>query len=57
MDTKLIDYFIEQTNDRFKQLETKVDKVLEFKWQIVGGSVIVSILLTVAINVAVIVWK
>ena len=57
MSKELIDYFISETNTKFDKLETKVDKLLQFKWQIVGGSVIASILLSVIINVAVIIWK
>jgi hypothetical protein len=37
---------------RLQQLEEKVDRLLAFKWQIIGGSVLLSILLTAAINVA-----
>jgi hypothetical protein len=48
---ELVDYFIEQTNQRFEKLEHKVDKLLEFKWQIVGGSVGLSAVLTLAIQI------
>lgn len=37
---------------RLEQLEEKVDRLLAFKWQIIGGSVLLSILLTAAINIA-----
>jgi hypothetical protein len=32
--------------DRFDKLETKVDKLLEFKWKIVGGTILASLILT-----------
>jgi hypothetical protein len=41
---KLVEYFIEQTNDRLERMEDKMDKLLAFKWQIIGGSVAISAL-------------
>ncbi len=38
----LLRYHIEQTNARFDRIEEKIDRLLEFKWQIIGGSVILS---------------
>lgn len=46
MEQDLIDYFIERTDERFDKLEDKVDTLLAFKWQIIGGSVIFSAFLT-----------
>lgn len=48
---ELVGYFIAQTNHRFEKLEGKVDRLLEFKWQLVGGSLTVSAVLTVAIQI------
>lgn len=44
---ELIDYFINETNVKFVQLEKKVDKLLEFKWQIIGGSLAASVFFTI----------
>jgi hypothetical protein len=50
MDKQLVDYFIEQTNDRFKILEGKVDKLIAFKWQIIGGSVVISAMVGIVVQ-------
>lgn len=42
MKEPLTEYFIEQTNQRLDRIEDKIDILLEFKWQIIGGSVIAS---------------
>lgn len=52
MDERLIKYFIEETNKRFDKLDEKVDQLLEFKWQIIGGALIGSIAVTAAFNLA-----
>lgn len=46
MDEQLFEVIMQ----RFERLEEKVDKLLAFKWQIIGGSVLLSLLLTAAIN-------
>lgn len=43
----LIDYL----HQRLDRIENKVDNLLEFKWQIVGGSVLLSLFLTVLMQV------
>lgn len=48
-DQELIDYFIQETNKRFDKIEAKVDTILEFKWQIIGGSLVLSGICSVAI--------
>jgi hypothetical protein len=45
-DRDLVDYFIEQTNERFRMIEEKIDRLLAFKWQIIGGSLVASLVLT-----------
>lgn len=57
MDKGLIDYFIQETNKKFDKVEadmrsidSKVDQLLEFKWQIIGGSVILSLVVTLIIQ-------
>lgn len=51
----LLTYFIEQTNDRMHRMESKIDKLLEFKWRIVGGSIlgasVISIIVAAVIQV------
>ncbi len=54
---ELVDYFIEQTNERFSILESKMDQLLEFKWRVVGGVVAASCLVTMIIQVASLVWR
>ena len=51
MDKDLVDYFIKETNKKFEKLEKKVDSLLQFKWQIIGGSVVISVLVTIAIQI------
>ena len=46
----LHEYFIEETNKRLERIEDKLDTLLEFKWQIIGGSLVVSGLVAVAIQ-------
>ena len=46
-DEKLIDYLI----DRIEKIDEKVDRLLQFKWQIIGGSVVLSAIITVSIQI------
>lgn len=39
---ELRDYFIEHTDRRFASLESKVDKLISFRWLLVGISIGVS---------------
>lgn len=50
MDNDLFKYFMDQTNSRFDNIEKKLDKLLEFKWQIIGGAGLLSIIITILIN-------
>jgi hypothetical protein len=50
MDKSFIDYFMKQTNERFDKIEGKLDELLTFKWQIIGGSVLLSLMLTAGIQ-------
>lgn len=43
---------IELLNARLDRIEEKVDKILAFKWQIIGGSIVLSFALTLATNAA-----
>ena len=51
-------YFREQTNYQFEQIDKRFDaidknlsEILKFKWQIVGGSVVLSLIVTILIQV------
>ena len=57
MDRNLIEYFIQKTDERFDKVEKKLDEVLKFKWQIVGGSVVMSFLITLAFHVCMIFFE
>lgn len=46
MDPRLQDYII----DRIEKLDEKVDQLLAFKWQMVGGSAAVSLVVAIAIQ-------
>ena len=51
-------YFREQTNERFNNIDNRFDaidknlsEILKFKWEIVGGSVVLSLIVTILIQV------
>jgi len=50
MDKNLMDYFVERTDERFDKLESKIDRLLEFKWQIIGGATALSAFVGIAIQ-------
>lgn len=39
----LLPYYVEHTNKRLDSIESKVDSLLRFKWQILGGSFALSL--------------
>ena len=41
----------EMIMDKFKTLETKVDDVIKFKWQIMGGTAVVSIIVGIIFQI------
>jgi len=54
----LNEYFREQTNERFNNIDNRFDaidknlsEILKFKWEIVGGSVVLSLIVTIIIQV------
>lgn len=57
MDRDLIDYFISKTDERFDKIEAKVDQVLKFKWQINGGTIVASAVITILLNLALFIFK
>ena len=44
---KLIEYII----TRIERMDNKIDELLRFKWQIIGGSVLFSVFITLIIQV------
>lgn len=43
--TDKLDYFIERTDARLEQMDEKLDDMLAFKFKILGGSVVLSVLI------------
>lgn len=37
-------------DEKFKNVDSKLDTLLEFKWKIVGSTILASLILTVVIN-------
>lgn len=42
---------MEMIHARLERLEDKIDRVLAFKWQIIGGSVVLSVMVTIAFQI------
>jgi len=47
----LNDYFMGQTNKRLDSIESKIDRLLAFKWQIIGGSLVASTVVALTVQV------
>lgn len=47
----LVKYFIKHTNDRFDALEGKVDRLISFRWLLIGVSLGVSGVVSMAFQV------
>ena len=45
------DDLLHYLKDRVETIDAKVDQLLAFKWQIIGGSMIASLLLTICIQI------
>ena len=54
---ELVEYFIERTDQRFDELERKVDKLLTFKWQIIGGSIVLSGFVSLTMTLLMLIFK
>lgn len=48
-----MEYFITQTNERLKTIDENIKELLKFKWQIIGGSVSLSLIITLAVQAAI----
>jgi hypothetical protein len=58
MDEKIIDIILEDikelkqdVKDDFANVNEKIDKLLEFKFQLIGGSIVVSVIITAGFQV------
>lgn len=54
MESKIVDMIIssiDRLDEKIDKVDDKVSAVLAFKWQIVGGSLVVSLLVGIAIQV------
>ena len=55
-DKDLLNYFIKETNKRFDKVDQKLDQLLEFKWRVVGGAIVVSVILTLGFQMGVLLF-
>lgn len=53
MDPKLQDYLIQ----RVEKIDEKVDRLLAFKWQMIGATTVVSLVITLGIQFVHIIWQ
>jgi tetrahydromethanopterin S-methyltransferase subunit G len=60
---KIVEYIKEDSEKKFEEiaarlekLDEKIDDILSFKWQIIGGSVVLSVIVTIAFQILSIVW-
>lgn len=49
----LVQYLVE----RVEKIDEKVDRLLQFKWQIVGGSMMLSVIAAIVIQVLALIFK
>jgi len=47
----LLKYFIKMSNERFDSLEGKVDKLISFRWMLIGASVGISGIISVIFQI------
>ena len=53
----LLDYYIKHADKRFDEIEKKVDKLISFRWMLIGASVSVSGIISIAIQLLDIFYK
>lgn len=54
MNEKLLDYLIDRIENiekKIDRLDEKVDSLLHFKWQIIGGGLAISAAITLAVQI------
>ena len=47
----LINYFIARTDHRFDRVERQIEEISKFRWQIIGGSVVLSSVVSLIVAV------
>lgn len=52
MEREKFNYFLEETNKRLDKIDEKLERLISFRVLLIGMSMAVSALITVAINVA-----
>lgn len=50
MDEKLLQYFIEQTNDRLNKIDANIEKLLAFRFKLIGAVITVSFIISLAVS-------
>ena len=50
-DEQRLDYFIIRTDERLKAIEGKIDQLIGFRFMLIGGSAMVSALISLAVAV------
>jgi hypothetical protein len=48
----LLKYFIKETNKRFDDLDKKVDRLIGFRWMLVGAATAISAIVSGAFQIA-----
>lgn len=52
---KLLDWLkqdMEKMNEKIDNIEKNVEQILQFKWQVIGGSIALSVVFTIVVQVA-----
>lgn len=47
----LVRYFMDQTNKRLDVMDQKLDRILQFKWTLIGASTVISIIASTLIAI------
>lgn len=50
-DEQLLKYFMDQTNKRLDVVDEKLDRILQFKWTLIGASTVISIIASTLIAI------
>lgn len=49
---EFLDYYTKSTDERLDRIESKIDDILKFKWQVLGGSAILGIITSLLVTVS-----
>lgn len=47
----LIKYFIKHTDERFSEIERKIDGLISFKWKLIGAAGVLSFIISILFEV------